>query len=110
MATKTRRDLIDQAARNLGVLPPGVTLSDEEATSIGAYVDPLMNELEQTDIAFVDADEIEEGLFLSLAVLLADACKYEYGGGEFAVEEARKKLRKIGRSRPTYETVKTLYY
>jgi hypothetical protein len=39
--TKTRVDLIERAATELGALTSGQALSDEDATTIGALLDPL---------------------------------------------------------------------
>ena len=51
--TKTRTDLIERAATELGVLPSGQPLADEDAATIGALVDPLLRQLSLDDV--VDA-------------------------------------------------------
>jgi hypothetical protein len=111
MAFKTRRQLVDQAAANLGVLTPGQVLSAEDSSTIDGYVTDVLADLEQREIYRVeDEDEIEVSAFQHIAVMVADAAKYEFGGGAFDTDAAERKLRHMVRSGPTYEVMKVTYY
>ena len=111
MTTKTQRELVDQALANLGVLTPGQTATADDVATVDAYVGPLIEDLSVREIVTIqDTEEIEERYFLHLAVLLADACKYEFGGGAFDVVTAEQRLRRMGRAGPTYEVQTTEYF
>lgn len=111
MANKTRVELVELAAKKLGILPPGTSLSSEDSTAIDSYVDPVLEDLSSREIVTIaDDDDIEPRYFLYLATILADACKEEYGGGTFDVDRAEAKLRHIERSGPSYETAKATYF
>lgn len=112
MTNKTRVELVEQAAKNLNILPPGTTLSSEDATTIDGYVDAVLEDLSAREIVtIVDPDDIEPKYFLHLAVCLADACKYEFmTAGTYDVLTSEARLRHIERSGPSYEVAKGTYY
>src|SRR5258705_1456855 len=56
--TWTRRQLIDAALDNLGVLVPGQTTSDEMVAKVDIVLDPAMHELRVLDIVDVTAPSI----------------------------------------------------
>lgn len=111
--TKTRTDLLERAATELGVLPSGQPLSDEDAATLRALVDPLIRQLSLDDVADVpDVDTIAPEYFLPLARLLANEA-----GPSFGVAYSRdtkfeneRQLRRLAATRPTRETLKTTYY
>jgi hypothetical protein len=56
--TWTRRQLIDAALENLGVLVQGQTTSDEMVAKVDVVLDPSMNELRELDIVDMTAPSI----------------------------------------------------
>jgi hypothetical protein len=119
MATKSRIDLINQALVNLGVLAAGQTASAEDTATIDAYIDPLVEELEEREIAFVDdTDAIPNSWFLPLAIILADAAAMAFGlagvpvsgGTPDPVLKAETRLRVVQYARPTGEPQKGEYF
>jgi hypothetical protein len=112
MANKSRVDLVEQAAKNLNILPPGTTLAAEDSTTIDGYVDGVLEELSGREIVTIpDPDDIEPRHFYALAICLADACKYEFAAGmAFDVATAEAKLRHMERSGPSYETMQGTYF
>ena len=111
--TKTRTDLIARAAAELGVLPSGQPLSDEDATTIGNLLEPLARQLSLDDVLDVpDTGAIAPEYFLPLARLLANEAAPSFGlpfSGEVRGENERQ-LRRLTATRPTHETLKTTYY
>ncbi len=109
--TKTRRQLVNQACKNLLNLPAGQSPNADDYESVDGFVDGLIRRLSSRDIIDVgDADAIEPDVFDPLAVLLADAAKAEFGGGEFDVMKAERDLREISAAEPTYAILKTDYF
>lgn len=111
--TRTRTDLIERAATELGVLPSGQPLSDEDAATIHALVDPLLRQLALDDVVDVaDADAIPLEYFLPLSRLLANEASPSFGiayGLDSKLENERQ-LRRLAATRPTRETLKGTYY
>jgi len=111
--TKTRTDLIARAATELGVLPSGQPLSDEDAATLDALVDPLLRQLALNDVADVgDSDAIAAELFLPLARLLANEASPSFGMAYSldAKLENERQLRRLAATRPTRERQKATYY
>lgn len=80
MTTKTRRDLVDQALKNLGVLASGQTPSAEDVARMDGYVDPVIEQLAERDIVEVDdLAEIPAAWFLPLSYILAGAAAADFG-------------------------------
>jgi hypothetical protein len=111
--TKTRTDLIERAATELGVLPSGQPLADEDAATLGALVDPLMRQLALDDVVDIgDDDAIPAEFFLPLARLLANEASPSFGIGYSldAKLENERQLRRLTGARPTRERQKATYY
>lgn len=78
--TKTRVDLIERAATELGALPSGETLSDDDRATIDNLVDPFLLQLSLDEVADVaDSDAIPSEWFLPLAGLLANIAAPSFG-------------------------------
>jgi hypothetical protein len=111
--TRTRVDLIERAAAELGVLPSGQPLSDEDSATIGNLLEPLTRQLSLdglTDVADVNAIEAEH--FLPLARLLANEAAPSFGM-PYSLDaklEIERQLRRLTATRPTRETLKTTYF
>ena len=111
--TKTRADLIERAASELGVLPAGQPLSDEDAATLGALVDPLLQQLSLDDVAEIaDSDAVPVEFFLPLARLLANEASSSFGIAYSldAKLENERQLRRLTAARPTRERQKATYY
>lgn len=111
--TKTRTDLIERAATELGVLPSGQPLSDEDSATIGNLLDPLTRQLSLDGVADIaDSNAIPSEYFLPLARLLANEASPSFGiaFSRDAKLENEQQLRRLTATRPTRETLKTAYY
>lgn len=111
--TKTRTDLIERAATELGVLPSGQPLSDEDAATIGALVDPLLRQLSLDDVVDVgDSHAIAAEYFLPLARLVANEAAPSFGIGYSldAKLENERQLRRLAATRPTREPLRAVYF
>ena len=81
MTTKTRRELVDQALANLGILAVGQSVSDEDVSKMDVLVDPVCEKLTELGIYYVqDQGSIgpsgggfESAAFLPIADYLANA-------------------------------------
>jgi hypothetical protein len=111
--TKTSTDLIERAATELGVLPSGQPLSDEDAATVGALVDPLLQQLARDDVVDVaDANAIAVEHFLPLARLLANEAAPSFGVG-YSLDvklENERQLRRLAATRPTREPLRAVYF
>jgi hypothetical protein len=111
--TKTRTDLIERAASELGVLPSGQPRSDEDAATLDALVDPLLQQLALDDVAEVaDSNAVPVEFFLPLARLLANEASPSFGIAYSldAKLENERQLRRLNAARPTRERQKATYY
>jgi hypothetical protein len=111
--TKTRVDLIARAATELGVLPSGQPLSDEDADTVGALLDPLLRQLSLDGVVDVaDSNAIAPEYFLILARLLANEAGPSFGlqYSRDAKLENERQLRRLTATSPTRETLKAIYY
>jgi hypothetical protein len=81
MTTKTRRELVDQALVNLGILAVGQSVSNEDVSKMDVLVDPVCEKLSGLGIYYVQdqgtigpsGGEFESAAFLSIADYLANA-------------------------------------
>lgn len=111
--TKTRTDLIERAATELGVLPAGQPLSDEDSATIDALLDPLTRQLSLdcvVDIA--DTSAVPSEYFLPLARLLANEASPSFGitwSAETRMANEHQ-LRRLTAAGSTRETLKTTYF
>lgn len=111
--TKTRTDLIERAATELGALPSGETLSDEDSATIDNLVDPLQMQLSMDGVVDIgDIEQIPSEYFLPLAKLLANVAAPSFGQQENPDVKAMNEqiLRKLTASKPTYEVQKAVYF
>jgi hypothetical protein len=107
--TKTRSQLKERAAKDLGIIEPGETLSAEDEETFDGLVDPLIAQLSLDNIVYIqDDDAIEVAYFLPLARLLANIAGPDFGSP--INEEAQKKdentLRRLSASKPSFEALK----
>lgn len=113
---KTRTDLIHRALKNLGVLPQGSDPSDDVYDSVDEHVDPMLASLAQLDVVNIkNAEEIDDEYFLPLGHILADTVKAEFGAVQdvnlLALAEAAKRdLKTMQSTKPTYAVLKTTYF
>lgn len=99
----TRRNLVDQALRDLGVLPANATPSAADVATVDAKVDDVLERLDVLGLASVpDPEEIDNKLFMPIAIFLADACKAEFGGATLDVAAAEFLLRRMAAVGPDY--------
>ena len=123
--TRTRRDLVDAALANLGILAAGQTADAEDFEAVDDHVEPLLAWLENAEILDLDnVDEIPLEFFSPLSVLLADDAALEFGltgipGGQTQpavagvptpVQKAIDDIRLVTYARPTYERLKVEYF
>lgn len=110
---KTRTDLIERAATELGVKTAMQELSDEDRDTIDALVDPLVQQLATDSVVYIgDTEQIPVEYFLPLAMLLANSAAITFGqaySGDLkrAVEAD---LRRLTATKPTFETLRAVYF
>lgn len=111
--TRDLSDLVERAATELGALSSGQTLSEEDQESIEELVDPLVRQLSLDGVVDIsDTDAIPSEYFLPLAKLLANVAAPSFGQQESRdVKMSQERaLRSLAQTRPTFETMKTVYY
>jgi hypothetical protein len=87
-ASRTRVDLINNAAERLGVLASGQTLSAEDSANIDQHLDPLIAYLNTHAIVTIpNANAIPAGMFLALADMLANEAKGHYESDGLATKQ-----------------------
>lgn len=105
---KTRRDLIDKALENLGVIAAGETPSNEDISKIDGFIDPMFDAATSEGLPVVNdaglpvaiGGSIDSQYFLSYAAILANECKAAYGlAGDASyyvlAQQAEDRLRRI---------------
>lgn len=127
--TRTRSDLIHAVLAKLGVLSTGQPVESDDYNAVDTYVDGLVNELAARGVCYV-ADSGEQGAessgnipaewFDALSICLTDAASAEFGAaGQFYQARfsedannpgAEMRLREMTRGRPTYQTLRTMYF
>lgn len=110
---KTRTDLKQRAAKNLGIIEPGEALSTEDDDTFDGLVDPLVAQLASDVIVYIgDTEEIELEYFLPLARLLANIAGPDFGSpiNEAAKQEDERTLRRLSSAEATFETLKVQYF
>lgn len=81
-APLTRVALVANAARILGVLPSGQTLSAEDSATIDAHVPTVIADLNSHAVVTIaDPNAIPGGMFDSLSVMVANAARSSYESG-----------------------------
>lgn len=110
---KTRTQLKERAAKDLGIVEPGETLSAEDDETFDGLVDPLIAQLAADQIVYIqDSEQIELELFLPLARLLANIAGPDFGSpiNEAAKQQDEQTLRRMTASKPTGQTLKVQYF
>lgn len=110
---KTRAQLKERAAKDLGVLLPGEALSTEDNETLDGLVDPLIAQLAADDIVYVsDTEEIALEYFLPLASLLANTAGPDFGSpvNDDAKRRDEATLKRIVSTRPTYDVAEGNYF
>lgn len=102
---KTRAQLRNKAYDILVGGDAGQIPSDEDASAIDGYIDPVIARLSAKNSVYIqDAEAIEDELFLDLAELVANAAQSEFGGQQDPKKEQFhvNELRVITRQTPGY--------
>jgi hypothetical protein len=111
--TKTRDELIREAADKLRIVGTGQPLDAEYSARLDLGVDTLFQQLAIDGIAGVSNDqEIPSEWFDSLAGLLANQCSY-IGGAAFDPQVKQyyeMMLRRVTAQHPTYVTQEAEYF
>jgi hypothetical protein len=116
MTTKTRRDLVDQALSNLGVLASGQTPNAEDVARMDGYVDPVIEELAERRIVEVDdLSAIPSAWFLPLSYVLSGAAASDYGAANdpriiLLADRGEKRLHEMMQTVPTYNRAQPEYF
>src|SRR5262249_52267543 len=115
-----RRDVVNEALINLGVLAAGQQPDAEDFEAVDNKYEPLIARLEMQDILDLDnsVDEIPDEFFAPLAVLLADDSALMFGlpgvppsqSNPQPRQAAIDQIRLITYGRPTYTTLKVEYF
>lgn len=113
MTTKTRAQLVTEAAECLQLIAAGQPLEDDDEDVIDGLVDVLVEQLAADNVVEIeDLTEIPAKYFKALGELLANACATKFGmpydPNKKQVFEAQ--LKKTASASPTYETLKAVYY
>ena len=113
MTTKTRAQLVNEAADCLEIVPTGNSLAAEDGAKIDEKVDSLLERLaadEVVDIA--DANEIPACYFDALGELLANNCATKFGKkySEEVKTVFERQLRRTVAPRATLEVLRTEYF
>lgn len=110
---KTLTDLKTKAFSILTGNDPFQSPATEEIETIGASVEPLVEQLSVDSIVTIsDTDEIPDEYFLPLARLLANTAGPDFG---VPMDDAKRMvdeqiLRRLSASRPTFETLRAEYF
>jgi hypothetical protein len=110
---KTSAQLKTEALSILLGMPPYQEPAPEELIAIGAYVDPLLEQLQEDKICFVqDEEAIPDVWFLPLARLLANVAGPRFGSpmNEEAKLIDERTLRRLTAAEPTYEPMQADYF
>lgn len=111
--TKTRSQLRERAAKDLGIIEPGETLSTEDSDTFDGLIDPLVAQLSADQIVYIqDTEAIEVEFFLPLARLLANLAGPDFGSpiNEQAKATDEATLRRLASTRPSYEPMQGHYF
>lgn len=97
--TKTRSQLVDRALQKLKVVGAGQPASAADTALVDGLVDPVMTELQQSEIyAWGNQDEIDDAAFEHIAELLASAAASDFGKTGLSSEErwvVERRLRRL---------------
>jgi hypothetical protein len=116
---RTRRELVNEALEQLGIVGAGQTPNAEDFETVDHKVDQLVLYLEAIDLVSIeDIDEIPAEIFQALAVLLADECALKFGmpgvptsaSNPNPVQAAQDRIKLVTYGKPTYENQRTEYF
>jgi hypothetical protein len=111
--TKTRTELVREAADKLKIVGTGQGLEAEYADYLDRNVDPLFMQLARDGICeIVNDDFIPSEWFDALAGLLANVCA-NLGGAGFdpqVKEYYEMRLKRLTASRPSYNVMENEYF
>lgn len=91
----------------------GQNPSAEDAAAIDGYIDSEVAELGLDVTAYIsDADDLEDGLFVTFCKLVANAAAEEFGGqsDENKAQQLRNRVRVLTREKPGYGPQQTSYF
>lgn len=112
-ATKTRAELVTEAADCLMIVSAGNSLEAEDRAVIDGQVDPLLGQLLADGICEIaDDGAIPVQYFKALGELLANASATKFGLQYSADKKAffESQLLRSTATRPTYQTLKAEYF
>ena len=111
--SKTRDDLIERAAWELGAKVAGQSLAAEDYATIDNLVDPLVMQLAMGSIAYVqDTSAIPLEYFIPLGRLLANEAAISFGQ-QYSPDVKHvneNELMRVSAMKPTYETLEMTAY
>jgi hypothetical protein len=91
----------------------GQNPSAEDADAINGYIDSEVAELGLDVTAYIsDADDLDDGLFVTFCKLVANAAAEEFGGqsDEGKAQQLRNRVRVLTREKPGYGPQETTYF
>lgn len=102
-------DALDLLGRGPGL---GQDVPADDYAAVDRFIKPLVDRLRQDRIAIINADDVQDELYLTYIMMLANSC-----GPKFSVpyDDARQKaleqdMRRLTSGIPTYETLKVDYF
>jgi hypothetical protein len=110
---KTRDDLIERAATELGAKVTGQPLAAEDYDAIDNLVDPLIMQLSFDGVVHVqDSDMIQVEFFIPLGRLLANEAAISFGQQYSRDVKIVNEtvLQRLSATRPTFETLESDFY
>lgn len=111
--TKTRSQVIHEAADKLSIVGTGQPLEDEYRDKLDGNLDPILSQLSRDDICHVGNDEaIPAEWFDPIAGLLANVCG-PLGGRQYdprIKEFYEMQLRRLTATSPSYEIAGADYF
>ena len=77
---KTRRDLVEQSLKHLGVVTGNETPSAEDYSLMDGFVEPTIADLNAREVAYdLSPDAIQDEHYLHLAMILAEKAIPDFG-------------------------------
>jgi hypothetical protein len=126
---RTSQDLVNEALANLGVLSSGQPVDAEDFNYVNSKLDSIFRKLQALEIVYVpDPNNIPGDWFSDLADIVAGECCTKFGANDSDYQKlinkglggvqgidvgsgaAAKSLRYMTRGRPSFETLKPLFF
>jgi hypothetical protein len=109
--SKTRQQLVTQAAAYKGVKATGQDLAAEDYAIFDDCVDPVIAMLSSEGVYYVgDDDAIELDAFLPIAQIVAEWTSFGGEKNEQTIELSKRQLRLINRSGPSRSVLQVEYF